>query len=74
MTIIERIGDQYRAWSTVSDCYYHEPMSREAMAAELTCWGWAEANIVKRLDTAEEREEWAMNADEQDAELMGRTR
>lgn len=70
MTLIDRVGDHFRAWSTVSDCYYHEPMSRDAMAAELRAWGWTEANIAIRLDTAEVREEWAMNADEADEELL----
>jgi hypothetical protein len=71
MTIIERVGDQYRAWSTVADCYYSAPVTRDEMAAELRAWGWTEANIARRLDTAEVREQWARSAEEQDAELLG---
>jgi hypothetical protein len=57
--IVERCGDLYRVWYTVSDTYMHAPMTREEMAAELARWGWTPENVERRIESAEVVEEWA---------------
>lgn len=64
MTIIERLGDQYRLWSTVSDTYVCEPHTRNGMGVLLAerganARGWTTDDITRVLDDAVIVDAWA---------------
>ncbi len=57
--IVERIGDEYRMWSTNSDSYMTPPMTRGDLLAEMMAWGWTRENCTQRIDAAETVTEWS---------------
>jgi hypothetical protein len=67
MRIVERCGDKFRVWSTVSDSYYHEPMGRSDMEIVLFFWGWDQATIRERLDAAVVVERWGTMDESEEA-------
>lgn len=71
MRQLERIGDQYRIWNTVSDTYGDAPLSRVAMREELLRQGLTEERAEQWLEAAEVRETWAVeygSREEEEAE------